>query len=389
MKTTQKIQRCGQLALCIVPIVTGLQQPAMAQNVTLYGTMDAGVAFTNSGAPGAATAQLLGSGILTTSRWGMRGVEDLGDGLKAKFQLEAGLDADTGAAKTYSGNPSTATPAAPGGAPVNGLFNMRSYVGVEGGFGSVSFGRDYTPLYWTIVASDALRLGLYGNTQSIALLSGTGSDRFARASNAVFYVSPQMGGFIGRAMISFGSESTGGAGAPPKDANRMWGVQAAYTMGGLVVSGAYQQLALPMVAGAPAAFTGETGTRKDAVIGAKYTFGDYSLAAGYFKVKQPTPNSDGSNVWLGGTANLGTGTILAQIQRLRQDAATGTEKTGTVFGVGYVYPLSIRTSLYATYGEVKNSATATFALLSSDTVVAPGALGASPKAMAIGIRHNF
>ncbi|MGS0742967.1 porin [Glaciimonas sp. GG7] len=382
------------LSIATFATLATLSAASYAQSsVTFYGTVDAGVAYTDNGAvaPKASNALSVTSGILVPSRWGFMGTEDLGDGLKAKFQLEAGFDSDTGAMKTYSGNPSTATPSSPGGASINGLFNRRSFVGLEGHFGSLSFGRDYTPLYWTVLDTDVQKLGLYGNVQQIVLLSGTGSDRFGRASNAVFYVSPELDGFQGRAMFSFGSESPGGAGGLPSDANHMWAVSGRYAVDGLLVSGTYQQIQLPTVVGtgAQAAFDGTTGARKDAVVGVKYTFGNFSVATGYFQTKQPIAHSDTSDVWLGGTATLGTGTVLVNLQRMRQDAAVGAAKTANVFALSYVYPLSKRTSLYATSGILNNSSTAAFALVASDPAVGPSAAGATVKALALGIRHNF
>ena len=76
---------------------------AMAQStdVTLYGVVDLGLrngsGLTASNAPTAGSSHSLGSGIHTTSRWGLRGSEDLGGGAKALFNLESGLNADTGA----------------------------------------------------------------------------------------------------------------------------------------------------------------------------------------------------------------------------------------------------------------------------------------------------
>jgi predicted porin len=81
--------------------------------------------------------------------------------------------------------------------------------------------------------------------------------------------------------------------------------------------------------------------------------------------------------------------VLAQVQRLRQDNPTGVERKGTVFGIGYLYFLSKRTTLYANYGQVSNNSTASFGMLSSDTTVAAGAAGADPKALAFGVRHSF
>lgn len=372
-------------------------QPSGEPNISLYGNLDLGLVASNSGAPGAANRTSISSGTYSGSYWGIQGMEDLGSGMKAHFGLEAGFDADTGAMKTYSGNPGSASPTATGGASVNGLFNKRSFVGVSGNFGSISLGRDYTPLYWVSVATDPLKLEMFGNTQEALLLSGTGSDRYGRASNAVFYVSPKLGGFQTRVMYSLGSESGGYSGvaspttAPPKDANHFSSVSFSYAMAGWVISGAAQQLKLPLVTGSgnSAVFTGATATRRDLIIGTKYNFGDYSLGAGYLSVKQPTSTADGSDIWLGGTAALGTGTVLVEVQRLRQNTATMAEKRATVFSLSYVHPLSKRTSLYASFGELNNNSIGAFALASNDGTIAAGAAGAKVKGLATGIRHRF
>jgi predicted porin len=369
--------------------VSVASQAQSISNTTVYGTLDVGVSITNNGAARAANNVLLSSSTLSASRIGFLGIEDLGGDLKAKFLLEAGFDVDTGAVKTYSGNYSSATPTATGGAPVTGLFNRRSFVGLEGKLGSVTLGRDYTPLYWAALESDPMRMGLYGNMQETVQLSGTGSERYGRSSNAIFYESPRVNGFKGRAMYGLGSESAGGAGTPPSEANRMLAISGQYDVAGLTVSAALQQTRLPVVAGNPAAFTGAIWKRADVLAGFNYTFSSYSVAGGYLRVKQPTPNAEGRDVWLGGTARLGVGTVLLALHHMRMKPAVGTEQLANIVGLGYVYPLSKRTSLYATYGQVDNSANATFALTSGDSSVAAGAAGAIVKAMAVGIRHNF
>lgn len=376
------------LALSAMAAFVPLSHAQSAPGVTVYGVIDAGVSYIDNGAKARSNSVALSSGVLTASLFGLRGAEDLGGGLKAKFQLEAGFDSDTGASKTYTSNPSSATPGATGGAPVTGLFNRRSFVGLEGGFGSVTFGRDYTPLYYAARDSDVTGLTLYGNLQQTVFLSGTGVERFARASNAVFYESPDLAGFKGRAMLSAGSESAGGAGAPPSDANRMWGLNGTYTMNGLAFVGAYQELKLPLVAGTPAAFTGSSGKRKDHLVGVKYAFEDWTFSTGYFLSKQPT-NTDNTDVWLGAAANLGLGRVYATVQRMKQGVSAGAAATANVFGLGYVHPLSRRTSLYAAFGHVHNSPNAAFLLIGNDPVTAPSALGAGVKALTVGMRHFF
>src|SRR5690606_39044941 len=103
--------------------VAGLvSAPAFAQsNVQIYGVVDAGVV---SGKIGDNKFNGVQSGLLSASRIGFRGTEDLGNGLKAKFTLEYGINVDNGGA-----------PNAP----------RQSWVGLEGGFGFIGLGRQYSP----------------------------------------------------------------------------------------------------------------------------------------------------------------------------------------------------------------------------------------------------
>ena len=357
--------------------------------ITVYGIVDAAVTATDQGGPGSAKVMSLSSGIMSGSLFGLQGKEELGGGMRAIFQLEASYESDTGAMKTYYGNPSTATPVATGGVPVTGLFNRRAFVGLEGGFGSLTLGRDYTPIYFTVLDGDSLKFGSYGNMQSVVLLSGTGSDRFGRASNALFYTAPRIGTLQARLMASLGSESGGAPGSPPRDANRMWGVSLSHAAGGLFVSGAYQHIALPLVVGVPLTFTGQTGTRSDTSVAAKYVLNDYTLSGGYFRTLLPTPRGDGDALWLGGAMRMGVGMLSLNLQRLRQQALLGATKQGTGLGVAYMYTLSKRTTLYASYGQMNNNGAAAFSVLSGDTAVTPAGAGALVRALALGTRHLF
>ena len=372
--------KCG-----VAAVVAALAPGVAAQSITLYGTADAGIAFQRTDAPGAGTVTAVSSGVLSASRWGVRGSEELGDGLRAIFQLEAGLDLDTGAAKAYSGNPATATPSAQNGVSGTG-FNRRSYAGLASSrYGTLALGRDYTPLYHAGLNSDIFRLGLFGNLQQIAQPAG-GAERFAWVSNGVFYTSPTWAGLQGRAVYSFGSESAGGAGGLPRHANEFAGLGLQYAVGGLAVNASYQVLRFPRVAGTPPAFTGATERKKDGLIGAKYSFGDFAVAAGYWEVGSP---QNASNRWLGASMKIGRGTVLAQVQGLQQDNPAGAERKATVWALGYVYNMSQRTALYSSYGSVANNATAAFALVASDVAVAAGRPGADPSALAFGMRHSF
>ena len=370
----------------IAVLVAGLYAvcgPTLAQSgVTVYGIADLGVSIDKNGAKGDQTTRI-GSGYVYGSRLGFSGTEDLGGNLKALFVLEMGLDLDVGAMKFYP-DPSSANVAAPGGSASSG-FNRRAHIGLSGDFGTVLLGRDYTPLFWTAATLDPMDMGMYGNLQAAGVLSGTGIERFGRASNSVFYTTPTFSGFKGRFMYSTGSESNGAPGQAPKDANDMVAIGGEYRAGPILVSAAHQQLKLPMVANG--AFTGN-GTRKDTIVGSRYTTNEFSLSMGYLKIAQPVPNSDGRDIWLGASYTLGASKFYAMVQKLRQGSAKA-DRNGTSYGLGYKYTISKRTSLYTTIGYVKNKSNAAFALLASDPIVAPGALGASPRGLALGIVHFF
>jgi len=121
---------------------------AFAQtNVTMYGIVDVAVESAKDGGPNGRQT-MVASGDQSTSRIGFRGTEDLGGGLKAIFNLEAGVAADTGAQDAA------------------GLFQRRAVVGLEGDFGTVTLGREYSPIASIAGASDEFGQGFYGSNLS-------------------------------------------------------------------------------------------------------------------------------------------------------------------------------------------------------------------------------
>jgi predicted porin len=360
--------------------------PACAQsNVTLYGVADASITSSSSGAAGAHRVNGVSSGVGSGSRIGFRGAEDLGGGLQALFQLEMGFDLDTGALKNFVGDYSSATPSAPGGVSSSGGFNRRSVVGLQSAsWGTLLLGREYTPTYYTMLATDTFKLAYLGNVQSLIGLTG-GSERFARSSNGIFYTSPSFSGLQARAMYGFGSESAGGAGRPPEDANKFYGVGADYKYGNLLLSASYQNIKLPTTGGAPLAFTG-VRTREDIALGAQYTLGPVSFSAGYFRVNAPL---HGNDTWLGAGYTFDANAVKVQVQRLRQENLAGQERKAIMLGVAFEHYLSKRTTLYASYSRAKNNSTGQFGLYGGDFSLAAGSAGADPNVIALGMRHVF
>lgn len=358
-----------------------------ASSVQLYGSIDTGITSASTGGNAGVRTARVDSGIYGPSAWGFRGSEDLGGNLKAIFALESGFESDTGAATAYSGNPGFVGTAAAPAIPMG--FNRRAFVGLQGDFGTLKFGRDYTPGYYAQQATDALGFHLWGNAQSAVDLTGTGSERSGRVSNAIFYDAPTVANVRVRAVYSLGAESGGGVGNAPKDANRYWSIGAGYVLDNLILTAAYAELSLPTITGTPAAFTGSSDKRKDVVLGAKYNFGPVTVNAGYASFDQPGPSNTGKQYWLGGSGKIGTGTLYAQVQRLTREVAAGAAPRGSVLAVAYTYPFSRRTLAYASYGITRNNAVGNFRLYSSGSAIAGSALGANPQALSLGINHTF
>lgn len=158
---------------------------ALAQSsVTLYGVADDGIAYVNNSK--GASRTYMRAGNLSTSKFGLTGSEDLGGGLQAIFQLEAGFDLNTGAAST-SGL----------------LFNRQAFMGLRSSrAGTLTLGRQYTPYY--------LFVGPYTGSNWLTGATGAhpgdidGLDSSFRINNAISYVSPTVSGFTAGLLYGVG-----------------------------------------------------------------------------------------------------------------------------------------------------------------------------------------
>lgn len=115
-------------------------------SVTLYGIADVSVRYLSTGNDNGNSRVSMENGAISNSRWGLRGVEDLGDGMKAFFRLESGFNVQNG----ERSDPDS-------------FFNRHAYVGLDGGeIGAISLGRQDTPLFTILADSyDPLTVGNY------------------------------------------------------------------------------------------------------------------------------------------------------------------------------------------------------------------------------------
>jgi predicted porin len=328
-------------------LVASLPLFAQAQSsVTMYGIVDASVGIEDNDAPGQDSSFVVQSGTQSTSRFGFRGTEELGNGLKALFNIEADVNVDTGA-----GNAT--------------LFQRRAVVGLEGGFGTVTVGREYSPAAAIAQASDALGHGFYGSS----LASFVGTDRLTRRlSNSVNYKSKAWNGITVGAAYSAGEQQVG-------DSRDLKGVSLEATNFGIYLGAAYQETDLP------------GGKKKEFASGAGYKWSDFEVRAGYLVADPTGSNNAYEQLNVGGSYAMGPNKFFVQAQR--QELGNGAKGTG--FTLAYTYTLSKRTNLYSTFATLRNNNIGTFGLTSAGGTFAPPAtaLGADPKVFNVGVRHSF
>ena len=174
--------------------------------VTLWGIVDAwaGQMDNKVGATPAGRISVLESGGGQASRWGLRGVEDLGGGLVAKFNLEQGVSIDSGAITNVS-------------ASANG-FNRYAFVSLGGPFGEVRLGRMLTAydalrgsnnqLYDSSGFASTGQVWSAGSTAGSGQKAVTGSDYLARGNNTVLYKTPKWGPLLASVSVSAGEGSS-------------------------------------------------------------------------------------------------------------------------------------------------------------------------------------
>jgi len=317
--------------------------PAIAQtsNVTLYGVLDVGITHA-SGSVSSVTA--MNSNRNASSRLGVRGTEDLGNGLKANFNLEGDVlvDAGTGVTNPLPGwsSSNNTTGAANGGFQ----FNRISTVGLSGGFGELTLGRYYTPTFLVDAQYDPFT----SNGVGFSLLSGTGvfytavgSVNHLRASNMINYVTPNYSGFTGT--LSYApSESQSTA---PKD-GQYTGAKLSYADAKLNADFATGKTTLAAIGGL-----------RTTSVGASYDFGAIKPMFEYSQDKQGAAGANGSKKgWvLGAWAPVGPGQVRFQYGHVTRTSDITTEGKVTQVALGYVYNLSKRTALIGTVTTVKNT----------------------------------
>ncbi|KVM80148.1 porin [Burkholderia stagnalis] len=205
-----------KLALSTLSLaLLGAAGAAQAQSsVTLYGVIDTSITYVHGNAGQGNNMWAMGSGNLQGSRFGLKGAEDLGGGLKAIFQLENGFDSTSGALGQGKR-----------------MFGRQAYVGLESSqYGTLTLGRQYDPLVDLVqaVTADNYFGSVFATPGDV-----DNNDNSLRVSNAIKYTSPVFAGFQVEGMYALGGV------AGKTGSGQTWSVAAAYNNGPVGVAAGY------------------------------------------------------------------------------------------------------------------------------------------------------
>ncbi|MCO5401445.1 porin [Ralstonia soli] len=353
---------------------------AYAQSsVTLYGVVDAGLTYANkvpNGNGGGSSRVGLDSGGLSGSRWGLRGVEDLGGGLKGIFTLESGFNLDNGTS-------------AQGGR----LFGRSAYVGLQGQWGQLTVGRHTNLFYDFGVNFDPMAIaGRYSlGAQDNFIGSG-------RADNSIKYLGT-FGGLGVQALYSFNNNGNEQAGL--NKLGREWSLGATYAGGPFGLGVVYDQTNSATVA------TVDNKEQRAAIAGT-YAFGPAKLYAGYrwYHANFATVAGNGnlrSNLYWAGLGYQATPALSLTGTAYYQQFKNAAGGNPWLFVVGTDYALSKRTDAYFNVAYALNKSGSGLGVLNLNAAGYPGSSLASGDNVfsnttngngnqvgaTVGIRHKF
>ena len=351
--------RKSLIALACLSAVAGA---ATAAEVELYGTVDTYIAVNHNA--GKTDVSLRSGGASAC----IKGTEDIGGDLKAVFKLESAFLVDTG----------SFSDAAQAG---NVIFSREAWVGLQSNtWGTLSFGRQYTPHFLTWAMTDPTDLSLGSSYSPFFFPMPTGvngevNDSLVRHDNSVLYVSPRMAGVQLFAYAALGEEkdATTGEITGSEDGN-VYNIAANYVNGPLFVMASvlYQDYSGNQTINNGYGLDGSydpdprDGKHQDNGHGMYYNLGvtyDFGITklSGAFMYKDGEDTEAIPNFWV---AQIGApywgGRWSVSASMLSNE--TQDDADAYSFGTRYDYPLSKRTKIYAGYEVVFNDSNAKYSV---------------------------
>ena len=361
---THAIRNAAVGGACTLAVTLAGAPAAHAQsNVTLYGITDASILYTSrtfnlaTGASEGHQFSLQSAGE-NASRFGLRGTEDLGGGLATIFDLESGIDISNGGFGNSNGE----------------FFGRQAWVGVTGGFGTLTAGLQYSPFLLSVDTNDPRDFKQFGSGLVSYVDNVIVTGLFN--PNSIMYTSPEIAGIQGRAMYAFGGS--------PGDfkAGQQYSAGLVFHYGGLLLTAA-------MYSGNPGgsaaaipnpstiAFSGRN-------IGATYYFERLTVKAAYTLYK--VAGSFDNRVISGGLAYKLTPFLSIDGGAWYTRDGNDSNNHSILGSLGVEYSLSRRTTLYSQVAYVNNHGGMNTGLAINGALFGvPG----SQFAADLGIRHSF
>ncbi|WP_343628761.1 porin [Roseateles sp.] len=333
---------------------------AQESGVQVFGLMDIGVQAIK--ASGADTRYFVNSDGNTSSRFGVRGTEDLGGGQKVGFWLESAVSVDDGTSGATSSNNKDSVS--------GGLtWGRRATVQISGPWGELRLGRDYVPSFGNLTTSmhpfGTNGVGSSGLMFYPVAAGGTTARTNVRASNSIGYFTPSgINGFYAHVMVALGEQ---GAGPTHRDGN-LQGARLGWRNEDFNVSGAMSRTRYA------------TGDYTQSNVGATYQFGPAKLMALWGENKVGVTKTVAR--MLGTQWRLGPGELRLAYTWL---SAKGVASDATHIAMGYVYDLSKRTALYGNVARIDNKGPA----MRFNVGVASTLPGGDSGGVEAGVRHSF
>lgn len=358
--------------------LAGAGQVHAQSSLTLYGILDEFGGYQSAKVGGKSTSlYVLGNNGELTSRWGLRGTEDLGGGYKTTFALESGFDPGTGKQQnSYR------------------LFDRQAWVGISAPYGEVRFGRQNTPMFGWSGNMDAFSAATYGSGYN------NFANWLARVDNDISYISPK----LANTQIELHYSVGGQPGTLAGNAVYQAGVQT--TQGPVYFAAAYLN----------AANATNTNRVQEIMAGGNYDYGHGRVYIGFFRANEvisattgnalsnpagkydpavgPVSNAAGNyhNTWsfsadyrFSPALSVGAGyAFITDSSSLDNNA----RQMSAILN----YDVSKRTRLYAVVSRLNNSNSAQFkmagASITTGSLLTPDG-GQSETGVQFGIRHLF
>ena len=346
-------------------------------SVTLYGIADGDVRFDHTSI---GTLKSVGSGGEASSRWGLRGTEDLGNGFKAVFNFEQDFDLSDNSAP--QGNIAGTTPTSPTSSTGSRMFGRRAIVGLNmAGVGELRFGREYTPFYQAWATADPFAAGTVARATNYAVGNSV------RFDNTITYESPTFAGLQVKGQFRPGEATTNStASGAVKGGGNGYGASLTYAAGPVYVGVGYLNTSAAL----------DNNTARSSTISGTYDFKVVKVHALFFHTRNDTTTKQNAYS-VGLTVPLQSFRVIGVVGRIDNkfddNGSLLKYNDANFFGLGGQYLLSKRTDIYMTGSKFVNNGAAANVIgdnsnngLFTAANVPPGF---NPWSFQLGLRHNF